>query len=40
MVGYQAAKTGKGANVPSEALQYKSEKNLKHRQSGVVEASK
>ena len=32
--------TGKGANVPSVALQYKSEKNLKSRQSGVVEASK
>lgn len=32
--------TGRGANVPSVALQYKSDKNLKHRQSGVVEASK
>ncbi|MBK5304548.1 MULTISPECIES: D-alanyl-D-alanine endopeptidase [Pseudomonas] len=32
--------TGKSANVPSVALQYKSDKNLKHRQSGVVEASK
>ena len=32
--------TGKGADVPSVALQYKSDKNLKHRQSGVVEASK
>jgi D-alanyl-D-alanine endopeptidase (penicillin-binding protein 7) len=32
--------TGHSADVPSVALQYKSEKNLKHRQSGVVEASK
>jgi D-alanyl-D-alanine endopeptidase (penicillin-binding protein 7) len=32
--------TGKSTNVPSVALQYKSDKNLKHRQSGVIEASK
>ena len=32
--------TGKSADVPSVALQYKSDKNLKQRQSGVVEASK
>jgi D-alanyl-D-alanine endopeptidase (penicillin-binding protein 7) len=32
--------TGHGADVPSVALQYKSEKNLKQRQSGVIEASK
>ncbi|MGG7650415.1 murein-DD-endopeptidase. Serine peptidase. MEROPS family S11 [Pseudomonas frederiksbergensis] len=32
--------TGRGTNVPSVALQYKSDKNLKHRQSSVVEASK
>jgi D-alanyl-D-alanine endopeptidase (penicillin-binding protein 7) len=32
--------TGKSANVPAVALQYKAAKNLKSRQSGVVEASK
>jgi D-alanyl-D-alanine endopeptidase (penicillin-binding protein 7) len=32
--------TGNSATVPSVALQYKSDKNLKQRQSGVVEASK
>jgi D-alanyl-D-alanine endopeptidase (penicillin-binding protein 7) len=32
--------TGRSTNVPAVALQYKAEKNLKHRQSGVVEASK
>lgn len=32
--------TGRGADVPSVALQYKSDKDLKSRQSGVVEASK
>ncbi|MFL6611913.1 MAG: D-alanyl-D-alanine endopeptidase, partial [Pseudomonas sp.] len=32
--------TGKSASVPAVALQYKAAKNLKSRQSGVVEASK
>jgi D-alanyl-D-alanine endopeptidase (penicillin-binding protein 7) len=32
--------TGRGADVPSVALQYKSDKDLKSRQRGVVEASK
>ena len=32
--------TGRSANVPAVAQQYKAEKNLKSRQSGVVEASK
>jgi len=32
--------SGKSADVPSVALQYKADKNLKQRQSGVVEASK
>lgn len=32
--------TGRSTDVPSVALQYKAEKNLKHRQSGVIEASK
>ena len=32
--------SGKSADVPSVALQYKADKNLKQRQTGVVEASK
>ncbi|MNO90277.1 D-alanyl-D-alanine endopeptidase precursor [compost metagenome] len=32
--------TGRSKDVPSVALQYKSDKNLKQRQTGVVEASK
>jgi D-alanyl-D-alanine endopeptidase (penicillin-binding protein 7) len=32
--------TGKSTNVPAVAMQYKAAKNLKSRQSGVVEASK
>jgi len=32
--------TGKSSNVPAVAMQYKAAKNLKSRQSGVVEASK
>ena len=32
--------SGKSAQVPSVALQYKADKNLKQRQTGVVEASK
>ncbi|WP_224790207.1 MULTISPECIES: D-alanyl-D-alanine endopeptidase [Pseudomonas] len=32
--------SGKAADVPSVALQYKSDKNLKSRQTGVIEASK
>jgi len=32
--------TGRSANVPAVAQQYKAQKNLKSRQSGVVEASK
>jgi D-alanyl-D-alanine endopeptidase (penicillin-binding protein 7) len=32
--------TGRSASVPAVAQQYKAEKNLKNRQSGVVEASK
>ncbi|NNB77558.1 D-alanyl-D-alanine endopeptidase, partial [Pseudomonas chengduensis] len=32
--------TGRRPSVPEVAQQYKAEKNLKSRQSGVVEASK
>ncbi|MDR9753714.1 D-alanyl-D-alanine endopeptidase [Pseudomonas sp. SZMC_28357] len=32
--------TGKSANAPAVALQYKAEKNLKNRQTGAIEASK
>jgi D-alanyl-D-alanine endopeptidase (penicillin-binding protein 7) len=32
--------TGRSASVPAVAQQYKADKNLKNRQSGVVEASK